>query len=211
MSCCPPGSKPFLKEDPNYAPKGQLVHYEGVKAYHVGSGKVGFLFMHDIIGLESGLNKLICDTISASNPNLTVLAPDFFPLGNFLRDEHSDFRGTSGMFLKVVYAAVTCRMWGFFSKYSWENLSESIFNKSTSHLLDTLGCEKIILCGICWGTFFAFKACSLALHKSSIIGNISILPSVDVLAKMYKEDWKPLVDAVECPQMIVGTAGESKC
>jgi len=209
MACCPPGAKPFLKEDPNYAPKGQMITYDGVRAYHVGNGRIGFLFLHDIFGLESGLNKLICDTISANDPNLTVIAPDLFPLGNFLRDQDSDFRGTSVVLGKVLWGAITCRMWGFLSKYSWENLTASIFNKSTTHLLGPLNCEKIILCGICWGTYFAFKGCALGQHKSQFIGNISIHPSVSMLAGQYGDDWKAMVNAVEVPQMIVGTKGEN--
>src|ERR1700739_4591771 len=112
MACCPPGAKPYLKEDPSYTPQGQMITYDDVRAYQIGSGKIGFIFLHDIFGLESGMNKLICDTISSRHPEFTVIAPDLFPLGNLLSEPIKE-RGTDKLKWPILSSIFTCRIWGF--------------------------------------------------------------------------------------------------
>ena len=173
-SCCPDNAHGFLVEDPSYQPLGKAIEFEGVNAYVVGSGSTCIVFIHDIFGLDSGMNKLICDSLSAKLNGVTIIAPDFYPEGNLLREDELAFRGASQLMWKFIWLFFTCRVCAFPSfirKTNWENSSAEIFNKVTSHLISDYGCAKFIPLGFCWGSYIGFKACNSALHKEQIVGN----------------------------------------
>jgi dienelactone hydrolase len=172
-SCCPQDAHEFLAEDPNYVPKGEMVKFDDVEAYIVGGGSVCMIFIHDIFGLPTGMNKLICDTLVERIPNLIVIAPDFFPGEKVFGNDPLLQRGpalmSSHMF-GMVWKLISCQLLPYLTKYNWENSAESIFNKVTLHMKSTHNIEKFILMGICWGSYIAFRALSDAKDVNNIIG-----------------------------------------
>lgn len=208
-SCCPAGSIPFLKEDPNYVPKGSMVMYHGVNAYQVGNGKKCLLIIHDIFGLHSGMHKIVCDTLADSLPGYIVIAPDFFPDGAIFGDDPLPQRG-SGLLCKIL-SAVFCRGFlGYIARHSWYHGCKDIFDKSTTYLTSERGVEEFALMGFCWGAYIAFKACADATDKDKIFCNISCHPSVSNLASTYKEKEIDVVNGVNCPQFVASSKDEAK-
>jgi len=168
-TCCPENSLPFLAEDASYEPKGEMIEFAEVNAYIVGAGPIGIIFIHDIFGLPSGMNKLLCDTISAKIPNATVIAPDFFRGDYLCRDDPLVERG-SALQWKVIWSIMSCRVCGYIQKYSWDNCAEEIFNKVTAHLISAYNVERFIPLGFCWGAYVGWKACVATQHKDKIVG-----------------------------------------
>lgn len=168
-SCCPEHSLPFLAEDASYEPKGEMIEFAEVSAYVVGRGPIGIIFIHDIFGLPSGMNKLLCDAISAKVPNATVIAPDFFQGDYLCRNDPVVERG-SALRWKVIWSIISCRVCGYIQKYSWDNCAEDIFNKVTAHLISAYSVERFIPLGFCWGGYVGWKACVSAEHKDRIVG-----------------------------------------
>eukprot|EP00961_Rhodomonas_salina_P186808 2522190-Rhodomonas_salina.1 len=61
MSCCPPGSEPYLAS--NYAAKGEKKSITGVEFYSAGTpaeGKKAILIIPDIWGWDSGTISAFC-------------------------------------------------------------------------------------------------------------------------------------------------------
>lgn len=204
--CCPPGAIPFLPEDPNYVPRGEMVSFDDATAYQVGRGTKALIFIHDLFGLPNGLNKYVCDKFSEGLPDYLVIAPDFFPNGLIFGDDPLLERGSS-ILRKALWTVFTCKLWGYIAKVSWENVAGEVFNKTTTYLYQQ-GVTDIVLQGNCWGSYLAFKACNVADHKHLIRGSISAHPSLHNLAVFYSEDAMALVRGVECPQMIASTKDE---
>lgn len=204
--CCPPESIPFLPEDPNYVPHGQMIAYDNVNAYTVGEGTKALIFIHDIFGLPNGLNKYICDKFSEGLPGYTIIAPDFFPDGLILGNDPLLERGSS-LLSKILWTICTCKIWGYLAKNSWDNVAGDIFNKTTTYLYQK-GVTDICLEGNCWGAYIVFKACNAADHKHLFRACISAHPSLHSLASIYKEDAMYLVRGVECPQLIASSKNE---
>lgn len=211
-SCCPPGSIPFAKEDPNYTPLGRLIEYDKIGetslfAYVVGDGSKALIFIHDMFGLDSGLNKLLCDTLSTKLPGYRIIAPDFFVLGNIFGDDPMRERGI-WLLPKFVWTVCCCTANKIFKKYSWDNISGSIFDKVTTYFLKN-GVESFTLLGFCWGAYVSSRACGSSENKDKITGNISVHPSVDSVSYLLSEREMEIVDAVACPQMVASTIEES--
>lgn len=149
-----------------------MINIEELSAYVVGSGPVGIIFIHDIFGLPSGMNRLICDTISAKIPGATILAPDFFKGDLLCHDDPLVERG-SALSWKIIWPIVSCRVCGYIQKYSWDNCAEDIFNRVTSHMISDYNVEKFVTIGVCWGAYVGWRACGSAQHKDMIIGQCS--------------------------------------
>jgi dienelactone hydrolase len=173
-SCCPEDSEPFLAEDPSYTPAGSMIKIGAIDAYTVGAGSTCILFIHDIFGLNSGLNKIVCDHLVKIMPGVMVVAPDFFPSGNMMGDDPLVERGHGALSWKVFWKIASCKICGFIQKYSWENSSEDICNATMSHMMANNGCTKFVMLGFCWGAYVGFKACNYAEHKAAIIGMIPV-------------------------------------
>ncbi len=148
-----------------------MIHFDGVDAYLVGSGSICVMFVHDLFGLPSGMNKLLCDTLSEKLPNVTIIAPDFFPLGKLCGDDPLPQRG-SAMRWKLIWPLCSCQLFSFIGKYSWENSSREIFNTVTRHMISNYKCEKFFILGFCWGAYISYTACGDAEHKDLIIGKL---------------------------------------
>jgi dienelactone hydrolase len=206
QSCCPPGAIPFAKEDPNYVPKGAMIKYDGVNAYCIGRGTKCLIFIHDIFGLDSGLNKQHCDTLSANLPDYYVVAPDFYPDGNLLGNDPVKERG-NGIIAKLIWPLCCCKLMGFIARHGWDENSGDIFNKTTTHFLNQ-GVNSFALLGFCWGAYIGFKACAEALHRDRIICNLSCHPSVNTIAPRFSEKEMEIVKAVNCPQFVAATKHE---
>jgi dienelactone hydrolase len=204
--CCPPDSVPFLPEDPSYMPQGSMVTYDGVNAYQVGTGRKALIFIHDLFGLPSGMNKLLCDKFAEGLPGYTVIAPDFFPHGLLMGDDPLKERG-AGVMNKIIWVVCTCKIWGYIQKCSWDNIAGEVFNKTTTYLVG-LGVEAIAVQGNCYGAYVVYKACNLATHKHLIRAGLSAHPSLNTLCPRYKDNEMDLVSGVECPQLIVSTYNE---
>jgi dienelactone hydrolase len=205
-SCCPPGAIGFAREDPNYVPKGKMITYEGVTAYATGSGTKCLIFIHDIYGLNSGLNKQHVDTLAEHLSDYFVVAPDFFPDGNLLGDDPLVERGSAVM-NKVFWTILSCKICGFITRHGWDESSGDIFNKTTTYYLSQ-GVNSFSIIGFCWGAYVGFKACAEARHKDRILCNLSCHPSVHTIAPRFKEKEMEVVEAVNCPQLIASTKQE---
>lgn len=206
-NCCPPDSIPFLEEDPNYVPQGEMINYNGVHAYCIGNGKKCLIFLHDIFGLNSGMNKQHCDTLAKYLADYVVVAPDFFPTGNILGDDPLKERG-SAIIPKLIWPLCCCKLFGFLQRHSWDNSSGDIFNKTTEYFLSEKGVESFALLGFCWGSYIAFKACGEANHRIRILCNLSCHPSVHSLAGRFNEKEIDIVERVNCPQFVAATKNE---
>ncbi len=173
--CCPENSQPFLAEDPCYIPVGENIKIdETINAYVVGKGPICLILIHDLFGLNSGMNRLICDNLSRRLPNATVVAPDFFPHGNLLGNDPLTQRGENSLKWKVIWSYCTCQLVKFIQRYSWENSTEHIFNAVTTHMMKAPHhCEKFVPLGVCWGSYAGFMACLYAEHKEHILGEWS--------------------------------------
>ncbi len=191
MTCCPPDSIPFLEEDPNYVPKGDMIDYDGVHAYCIGNGSKCLIFIHDIFGLNSGLNKQHCDTLAEYLPDYIVVAPDFFPNGTILEDQA---RGGN----RDAYVI----------RHGWDHSSGGIFNKTTQFFIQQRNVQSFALLGFCWGSYIGFKACGEAVHKDRIFCNLSCHPSVVTVGGRFNERDTDIVELVNCPQFVASTKGE---
>lgn len=146
-----------------------MISFDEVSAYVVGKGPVGIIFIHDIFGLPSGMNKLICDSLSAKIPNSTVFAPDFYNGNLICGDDPLPERGGS-LIWKVIWPIISCKICGYLQQYSWDNSSEEVFNKVTSYMIKEYDIKKFIPLGVCWGAYVGWKACGFAQHKDMIVG-----------------------------------------
>lgn len=59
MSCCPPGSAPYLAPDHN--DEGRIAEIDGVSFYQVGTGEAGLLILPDVWGWNGGRTRAIAD------------------------------------------------------------------------------------------------------------------------------------------------------
>lgn len=183
-----------------------MVQYDMVSAYAVGEGKKAIIFIHDMFGLNSGMNKLICDTLSDRLKDTVVIAPDFFIFGNVFGNDPLKERGV-WLLPKMIWMICCCKAINFFQKYSWDNVAGSVFDKTTSYLLSK-GVDKFIPLGFCYGAYVGFRACGSALHRENIIANMSCHPSVGGVAWLTSEKEQDIIDAVNCPQMVASTPQE---
>jgi dienelactone hydrolase len=169
------------------------------------------LFIHDIFGLDSGLNKQVCDQFAdaLSSQGFLVIAPDFFPDGNPWAGSNLSGRGSSAVFCFILRALCTCRLFGHIHQRKWHNDVDSIFNDTTTYLLSSqFNIQSIALFGVCWGSYTAFKACSEAVHRDKIVANVSVHPSVHSLCGFYKDDEEAVIQGVHCPQLVGATKDE---
>jgi dienelactone hydrolase len=206
--CCPKDAIPFKQEDPNYVPKGLMINYDGVSAYCVGSGSKCVMFLHDIFGLNSGMNKQHCDTLSEALSDYIIIAPDFFPDGNVVSDAALKERGNTLMRKLLWPICCGCTLFSFITNHGWKEGSEAIFNKTTSYMMKDRGVTSFVLMGICWGSYIAYKACYLATHADRIVCNLSVHPSVATLSPRFNEKEMDHVNAVNCPQFVACTKQE---
>lgn len=205
-SCCPEGAIPFLKEDPNYVVKGEMIEYDGIQAYRVGSGSKCVMMIHDIFGMQNGMHRLLCDKLSEGLPGYTIIAPNFFRHGNIFGDDPLPQRGIWIM-PKLLWLFVSCQFNSTVQKISWENSAGEAFNKTTAYLKQQ-GVTAIATIGFCYGTYIGFKASLVAEHKDLIFANISFHPSVSGLAPKYHENEMDIVNAAHCPQLVASTMDE---
>lgn len=119
--------------------------------------------------MPSGINKLICDTLSEKIPNATILAPDFFKGDLLCREDPLVERGRA-LSWKIIWPIVSCRVCGYIQKFSWDNCAEEIFNKVTSHMISAHHVQKFVTLGFCWGAYVGWRACGSARHKDMIAG-----------------------------------------
>ena len=225
-SCCPPDAEPFKEEDPNYNPEGKMVDIQETSDYPqqieayittnklVNDCSVEFdqknhclIFIHDIFGLSTGMNKQLCDVLASRMSNMIVIAPNFFPNGLLFGDDPLKERVSSGMeFLpKILYSLCTCKLLSFVKNHgSWEAVSPILIGVM-KFINEKYNVEQFSILGLCWGSYIGFKACNLMPDK--IISNISCHPSVQALASMYKDNYLDLVNGVQCPQFVATTVG----
>ncbi len=215
--CCPSGAHGYKPEDPKYIPKGVMVTYgQGRTAYQVGKGNKAMIFLHDIFGLQTGLNKQICDQFAEELEDYVIIAPDFFPTGNPWANSSLSSRGGMAPLWFILSALFTCRLFSHVNRRMWSGEVEGIFNDTTTHLLSTaftqgnagIEVKSFALFGVCWGTYAAFKACKEATHRDKIVVNISIHPSVHSLADRYQDNEEAIINGVHCPQLVGSTKDE---
>lgn len=77
MSCCPPGSAPYLAADHNDEGKIGVTTDGGVSYYQVGSGTSGVLILPDVWGWNSGRTRAIADDLAKQG--LSVWVPKILP------------------------------------------------------------------------------------------------------------------------------------
>lgn len=70
MSCCPPGSAPYLAADHN--DQGKVGSADGVEYYQVGSGSAGVLLLPDVWGWNGGRTRALADDLAKAGLNVWV-------------------------------------------------------------------------------------------------------------------------------------------
>lgn len=211
QACCPDNAYPFKAEDPNYQAQGSMITLPNCsyQAYSVGSGKHAVLFIHDIFGLPTGMNKQICDQYAEQMPNHIILAPDFFKdYGYLCGNDPLTSRNRSALTAKILWALCCCRLFSFIRQHNWQGVVGEIFDGSMSYLLNDLKVDSVVTLGVCWGSYVNFKAMSASSYANRILANVSIHPSVHSLASMYGDKEMDLVEAACCPQLIAATKDE---
>lgn len=183
MQCCPKGSWPQLSVE--YAPKGEVLDFDGVSVYHVGNGSRGLLIISDIFGATSGRHQVVADIFASWGYNVflpEILNPPF----------------TGGMNFEGIIANI-----------KGQNVEgmEVTFNKVVYHL-EKRGIKKFLSVGFCWGVWFAFRMAAKYDCFKAIIGPH---PSIALEKMVYGGSEMELASKVRCPAFFLpaGNDGEN--
>jgi dienelactone hydrolase len=170
MHCCPQGSWPQL--DVDYLPEGETWNIEGVTTYHKGSGTRALLIVEDIFGIYSGRHQAVADLFASKGYN--VFMPEFLdPCYKGPIDSPAVITSVKSQSLQQM---------------------EGRFCKVVAHL-KTLGIEKFLSIGICWGAWFAFK---MAAKYDNFIAIAAPHPSLRI-EKIYGRTAANLAEQIKCP------------
>lgn len=170
MSCCPPGSVPYLAASHSQA--GTIETISGAEFYAVGSSsaKVGVLIAPDIFGWSSGRTRSIADHLAQTH-NAYVVIPKFLS---------PPFEGgTDGDGLPANFDWATrmgdVRPW--MQGLSWEASLRAVAMATLGHMI-AAGVEKIGLLGFCWGGWVCAKLLADSDMPEQVVCAISPHPSV---------------------------------
>ena len=181
--CCPPGSEPGLTTD--YVPRGVTEDVDGLPIYTIGQGEKAMIIVHDIIGVDSGRTKLICDQFA--DLGYLVILPNFF------RGDGYKFKDVNLFTLFSVIKRAKAN--------SWEKRRDD-FYKIIYPYLEKKGVKRIGMMGFCWGGYIVF--CASADER--INAGVSCHPVLD----RSKETPLQLAQGVKCPQLVLPAGNDPK-
>jgi len=185
-ACCPPDSLGGLKTD--YKPRGVIQNFDGLSVYTVGQGEKAIIVIHDLLGVDSGRTKEICDQFA--DAGYLIVMPDFFE-----GDGGTEKDFLEGFFLFKTYSIMK-RLW----KVPFKKVQEHL-NKSIYPFLESKGVKKIGTMGFCWGGFIVFNICA----DERVGAGVGFHPVYD---KFFVSVQK-LTEAVKCPQLICPAENDS--
>jgi len=143
MSCCPPGSAPYLAAD--HKDEGGVAEAGGVKYYQVGSGEVGLLILPDVFGWNGGRCRALADEFAKKG--LAVFVPKALPA----HDGGTDDDGLPPNFSIKERGSEL----GPLFKGAWGAKEAVPRHTKVVEAMRTSGVKKFGVIGICLGTWHA--------------------------------------------------------
>jgi len=187
MSCCPPGSEPYLAAD--HKDEGTTGTADRVEYYKVGEGQCGLLIIPDIWGWNSGRTRAIADEL-ATKGGLSVWVPkvcEAYQGGTDGDGLPPDFDlGTRNEEIVPHY---------FQNQWSPEKVLPQV--KKVIQAMKDAGVRKYGLIGFCWGGWIGFHL-SKEVPGNELVCGISPHPSVH-LEGVLGADPSAVANACQCP------------
>jgi dienelactone hydrolase len=162
MSCCPPGSLPFLKAENEHKAEGTVSDVAGHKLYTVGTDKSkALVLITDIFGSDSGRHKAVADSFAAKG--FTVVLVDG-TLGKPI-DPNDNIGEKIGPFAL---------------SHRWTEELAPVFTQSVVPHLKSLGFDKFATMGFCYGVWVQFKALNDPAVAPHIQAQVCPHPSIQL-------------------------------
>lgn len=183
MSCCPPGSAPYLAAE--HTDEGKVGEIDGVSYYQVGSGEAGLLFLPDIWGWNGGRTRALCDNFAKKG--MSVWVPKTLP----------PFEGgTDGDALNPQFSPVERGSeLGPLFKGDWNPSKVLPQLHKVIGAMKAAGVKRIAVIGICYG---AWNGMHLAAECDDIVCAASAHPSIHIEG-MMGGDPAALAAKSKCP------------
>eukprot|EP00475_Leptophrys_vorax_P045887 TRINITY_DN9686_c0_g1_i4.p2 TRINITY_DN9686_c0_g1~~TRINITY_DN9686_c0_g1_i4.p2 ORF type:complete len:264 (-),score=73.69 TRINITY_DN9686_c0_g1_i4:84-875(-) len=192
-ACCPPGSEPFLAQPEDYKYAGTTESVSGVETYVTGSAesKAAVIMVADVWGMNTGLHKVVADSL-ARQAGLLVVGPDLF---------HGDPPFVESRTFEEQQAE------GFghvFTKFLFDQVSPDIADKIIPWLKNTHKISKIGLLGFCYGGYVVAKF----LPTGLIDAGASAHPAVGAIMGGTKEDPESFFAKSKCPVLFLNAGND---
>ena len=198
MSCCPPGSLPYLKAD--YVADGASKIFEDVEFYEVGTaaGKKGLLLVPDVWGWNGGRVRAIADSLASELACVVIIPKVQPPLGG----------GTDGDGLPPDYDPSATFPEFKAHLQSIGGWDEHFKSKMASLLKyqEQQGVTKVVMMGFCWGAWLC--AATVKAFSGKINAIACAHPSIGLEEMIYGGDTESLCKEVSCPALMIPASND---
>jgi dienelactone hydrolase len=190
-SCCPEGSEQFARQPTDYKPVGSVQTLgEDLPTYVVGDAttcKSCLLVFADVYGIESGRTMMIADELAKCG--FYVVMPDFFRGDPPFKENEAMSIG----FERVL------------SKFLYKDLKQDI-EETVIPFCKGNGDRMVCALGFCYGAYLWAFAAANGVEFSACA---SPHPSIVAIAGGTNDDWKVVIEKINCPIMLINAETDS--